>query len=58
MLVGFLILILFFHDFKKGKIKKRIFLAIIILVTMSVGDCTMAVTADDLDGNGEIIVCV
>lgn len=57
MLVGFLILILFFHDFKKGKIKKDIF-AIIILVTMSVGDCTMAVTADDLDGNGEIIVCV
>lgn len=25
MLVGFLILILFFHDFKKGKIKKDIF---------------------------------
>lgn len=58
MLVGFLILILFFHDFKKGKIKKDIFVNNNNLVTMSVGDCTMAVTADDLDGNGEIIVCV
>ena len=43
----------YFLWFKKGKLQ-RIFLVISAKVVMSVGECTMAVPGEEMDGTGEL----